>query len=113
MNPGSGELAPATDVNKVNLEHVLPKTYVKELGITKPEHDDLLMRLGNQTIMQTDWNRDLGNLPFEQKRQTYSRSELGITSELAGYSEFKRRQIDERQKRMAVAAPGVWSLKLG
>ena len=49
-NPGSGELEPSSDVNKVNLEHVLPQTFTKDVGVSKAEYDDLVSRLGNQTI---------------------------------------------------------------
>ena len=109
--PGSGELEPSKDIDKVNLEHVLPKTYTKELGISRPEHDDLLMRLGNQTIMQSEWNRDLGNLTFSEKVGVYARSEIGLTKELADFEKFTRSEVDARQANMAVAAPDIWSLK--
>ena len=113
MFPSSGELEPSKDVSKVNLEHIIPKNYSKELGISKPEHDDLLTRLGNQTIMKTEWNRDLGNLPFKDKLSTYSKSEIGLTNELSSLDKFEREEIDARQKRMAETASEVWSLKFG
>lgn len=113
LNPGSGELTPSVDVDKVNLEHILPKTYSKDLNIQRPEHDDLLMRLGNQTIMQSEWNRELGNLPFADKISTYERSEIGITKSLASLTKFERKEVDERQSALAAVASEIWSLKFG
>lgn len=112
-NPGSGELEPSTDVNKVNLEHVLPQTFTKDVGVSKADYDDLLSRLGNQTIMQSEWNRDIGNLPFREKKKTFAKSEISLTKDLARYSKFTRDEIDERQREMAELAPQVWSLKFG
>lgn len=107
----SGELEPSKDISKVNLEHILPQTFSRELGISKPEFDDLISRLGNQTIMLSDWNRDLGNLPFSQKKATYQKSDISFTSDLATLLKFDRQEIDARQKEMAQLAPKIWSTK--
>lgn len=113
LHPKSGELEPSKDVDKVNLEHILPKTFTRELGVSKPEHEDLLMRLGNQTIMQSEWNRDLGNLPFKDKIYAYEKSEIGLTNELGSLKDFARAEVDARQAAMAEAAPEIWTLKFG
>lgn len=113
LSEGSGELVPSTDVNKVNLEHVLPKTWTKDLGITRPEHDDLINRLGNQTIMQSEWNRDLGNMDFGKKKAVYKKSEIALTNSLARLKTFGRTQVDARQAKMAEMAPDIWSVKFG
>lgn len=110
---GSGELEPSKDVSKVNLEHVLPQAFTKDLGMSKPEFDDLITRLGNQTIMLSEWNRELGNLPFKKKKATFKKSEITLTSGLAEFSKFDRAEIDIRQKEMADLAPQIWSLKFG
>lgn len=112
MNSGTGELEPSRDVTRVNLEHILPKKFSLELGVEKADHDDLLTRLGNQTVMQSEWNKDLGNLPFQQKTSTYARSAIGLTNELGKLGQFRREEIDERQRRMAKVAPAIWTLKL-
>lgn len=105
------ELEPSSNFMKVNLEHVLPRNYTPALGITKPEHDDLFSRLGNLTIMDSEENRDLGDMSFSEKREVYRRSELEITKSISKFSEFTRKEIDARQKVMAALAPKVWSLK--
>jgi len=113
LNPGSGELEPSKNIDKVNLEHIIPKSYSKDLGIARPEHEDLLMRLGNQTVMKSEWNRDLGNMSFQEKLPTYAKSEIILTKSLSLLSEFKRNQVDNRQAQMADVAPRIWSLKFG
>ena len=81
--------------------------------MSKPEFDDLITRLGNQTIMLSEWNRELGNLPFKKKKATFKKSEITLTSGLAEFSKFDRAEIDIRQKEMADLAPQIWSLKFG
>ncbi|MDC0886290.1 HNH endonuclease family protein [Altererythrobacter sp.] len=110
---GSGELEPSTNVSKVNLEHILPQSFSKDLGMSKPEFDDLITRLGNQTVMQSEWNRDIGKLPFDQKCPVFAKSEITLTNELALLTKFDREEIDKRQEEMADLAPKVWSLKFG
>ena len=110
-HPGSGELQPSADVAKVNLEHILPKEFRNDLGISRPEHQDLLSRLGNQTVMSSEWNRDIGNLPFNQKRDTYGKSAIHLTADLHSLAKFTRDEIDQRQAAMSELAPAIWSLK--
>lgn len=111
LNGGTGELEPSEDVTRVNLEHIIPKTFRSDLDVSRAEHADLLMRLGNQTVMQSGMNRESANKPFKDKKAFYAKSKIGITKELAKLSSFKRSQIDARQKRFAQAATQIWTLK--
>ena len=111
LNGETGELEPSEDVAKVNLEHIIPKTFRSDLGVDKAEHADLLMRLGNQTVMQSGLNRDSANLPFVDKKPFYKASKIGITKELVRLKTFARAQVNNRQKKFAKAAPEIWSLK--
>ncbi len=113
LSRGSGELEPSQNVDKVNLEHILPKTYTRDLGVTKADFDDLLTRLGNQTIMSSEWNRALGNMRFEDKKSVYAKSDISLTRDLDRYDRFTREEIDHRQEGMAALAPAVWTLKFG
>lgn len=108
---GTGEKIPSSNIQRLNLEHILPKSYTAKLGVSKPDHGDLLHRLGNQTIMQSEWNKNLANLPFDRKKPVYKKSEIGITKSLSDINAINRVTIDERQKIFAKAAPKVWSLK--
>lgn len=108
---GSGELEPSTNVSKVNLEHILPQTFNKDIGMSKSDYDDLLTRLGNQTVMLSEWNRDIGNMLFDKKKPTFAKSEISLTKELAKLEQFGRDEVDARQQEMADLAPKIWSLK--
>ena len=61
--------------------------------------------------MQSEWNRDIGNLPFREKKKVFAQSEISLTRDLTEFSVFTREQIDARQSEMAELAPRVWSLK--
>lgn len=111
LSSGTGEKIPTKDVLKVNLEHIIPRTYNKELLVGKLDHSDLVPRLGNQTIMHSEWNRDLENKPFNKKKLIYKSSEIGLTNELADLSSFSRDEVDARQVKMAKAAKDIWTTK--
>lgn len=107
----SGELVPSRDVHQANLEHVIPKTFNKAFNLARPEYEDLINRLGNLAIINSAWNTEIGNQDFDTKKPKYAKSELELTSLLAKYKKFDRKEVDKRQKVMAELAPKVWSLK--
>jgi hypothetical protein len=112
-NQESGELEPSRDTNVVNLEHILPKTFCSEFGIPKPEYEDLVTRLGNQTVMLATDNRDIGMSTFADKRETFVKSKIGLTRDIGEFTTFGRDQIDQRQSQMAELAASIWTTKLG
>lgn len=81
------------------------------------EFDEHVDRLGNLTIASADWNRSLGNLPFEDKRVAgpdqqsgYDSSSLRVQQVLTEYDIFDRDAIDQREQRIVEYALGEWSL---
>jgi hypothetical protein len=63
------------------------------------------------TLLDSLINRKAGNSSFHDKCSTaFSSSKLEITKEILEYSIWGRKQIEERQDKMAKAACSIWRL---
>jgi len=95
----------------VTVEHILPKStgdgWKNEIAADSDLHSDCLYRLGNMCLL-ADANRALGNKAFSVKRTSYAASRLRTTRSLAKYSDWGRKQIEERQKHLAKLAVTEW-----
>ena len=93
--------------NKVHVEHIYPL----EPSFPKwDNHESVVNRLGNQTLLSARLNQSIKNSPFDQKKSTYATSDLLITKELAALDAWNIDAADVRQKAMAVEAVSVWPL---
>jgi hypothetical protein len=95
------------------LEHILPrqpgsgsewKTVTDDDPAVVPE---CVNRLGNLCLL-TNINRELGSRGFSFKKQTYAKSEVLLTKELASVADWNREAIYERQNHMAKLARSIW-----
>jgi len=110
------ELKPIENPEKVNLEHILPENPTN-LQKDWPSFDENLhktyyRRIGNLTLLDKRMNSDIGNGPFEGKKEVYRESELIITKKIAEYSDWAPSEIEERQKELAKKAVEIWDLKI-
>jgi len=110
------ELKPIENPEKVNLEHILPENPTN-LQKDWPSFDENLhktyyRRIGNLTLLDKRMNSDIGNGPFEGKKEVYRESELIITKKIAEYSDWAPSEIEERQKELAKKAVEIWGLKI-
>ena len=98
-----------------NLEHILPERPSEAWGhIEESKQDRLIYRLGNMTPLETGVNRDIGNLPYEQKRQAYAKSDFQITQGIAKhYDEWTETKIIARQTQLAKTASTIWRIEFG
>jgi hypothetical protein len=102
-----GELEPGT----LTVEHILPRNPGMEWETVTASDPDLVedraFRLGNLCLL-TEVNRRLAREAFSEKAKAYAVSELHTTREIASHNEWGRRQIEQRQAKMASAAVAVW-----
>jgi uncharacterized protein DUF1524 len=97
---------------EVTLEHIFPKSprenWKKELD-EDPNLAEILNRLGNLCLLP-GINRALGNKPWEEKLQVYSRSRLRLTNNIDSvrYPKWGRAAIEKRQGYMAELAEAAW-----
>lgn len=100
------------DINKVNLEHIIPlhpdeecKKFFKENNI---ENEKLIYRLGNMTILSKEYNKKIGNKFFDKKKEMYKKSELPLNKLLQGFTKFGHDEVEERQKQLGEIAEELW-----
>jgi hypothetical protein len=87
-----------------SIEHIFPKNYEGSHNINL----NMLDRLGNLTILETQLNLECGNKPFEQKKELYCKSQYIITSELFKFEEWGENEIRERQRQLSRIATAIW-----
>jgi uncharacterized protein with ParB-like and HNH nuclease domain len=112
MKRGGKEIT--TNINRVNLEHIIPKRPDKEwekfLKENNIELEKWVHKLGNMTILLKEYNRKISNKFFTRKKEMYLKSALPINQELKVYEKFGPNEIIERQKKMAEIAKEIWKV---
>jgi hypothetical protein len=116
---GEKEIQGGSDVH---LEHIIPQTintkksqtefgdWIGYLGDNALEnHNKLVNRIGNMTLLAGDLNIIASNNPFEAKKKQYVLSDIGITKELKDYSQFKFEELGDRSKMIARESVNIWS----
>ena len=95
-----------------NIEHVLPENPGADWDhIDERERDALTHRLGNLTLLEASRNRDLGNVAYHGKRETYRGSQFAITRRLAEeFDDWTPEKIDAHQHWMARQATDIWRI---
>lgn len=109
------ELSVVRNPEKVNLEHIIPKTlnsdWEKYIKKQKLEHKELINMIGNLTLLSKPQNIQASNKLFLEKcKETYRKSNLPITKELCRYKIWNKDTILERQEKLANLAKNIWKI---
>lgn len=104
------ELIPNADTSAVNLEHVLPKTLTSDWDFNPDQHRAYVKRLGNQALMSTRLNSEIGNSSFEIKKPYYGASDFTLTKSIAENDDWTEIEINARQEIMAELAVNTWKI---
>lgn len=103
-----------TNVNEVNLEHVIPRKPDKEWEEFFKRNDlnkeELIYRIGNMTILYKEYNRKIANKFFDKKKEMYVKSQLPLNERLKEYKEFGIKEVKERQQEIGVIAEELWKV---
>lgn len=95
-----------------SVEHILPQN--PSMGWENFGDADLEVftyRLGNMVMLENVKNRELGNLPFGDKRPVLSTSVFETTREIAEMNEeWTPKSIEARQRAMAKIATSIWKV---
>jgi hypothetical protein len=95
---------------RVHVEHVYPQ---KPLPNNKvPNHDKIINRIGNLTLLSASINKTLQNGAFKDKREMLAKSEIIMTQAIAANSDWDEARIVDRQAQMAAIAPSLWPIDL-
>ncbi len=91
--------------DKVHIEHIYAQRPEQRL----PDHQDLVNRFGNLTLLDAKLNQTIQNGLFAAKRPSYEKSDVLMTKGLLNYQDWKRQSIEDRQQKLAVAAVAIWA----
>lgn len=99
------------DLPALTIEHVMPQTltegWAAALGEGADErHQKTVHTLGNLTL--TGYNPELSNKPFPVKREKLAQSNVAMNKEIALENGWGFAQIEERGRRLAQRALGIW-----
>ena len=102
---------PNDDSQVINLEHILPE----EPGNNWPEFEDETVgiysrRIGNLALLLAKSNSDLRSCDFKTKKAVYKDSPYELTRMIAKFPSWTKKEITERQKRLADLALTAWPL---
>lgn len=95
-----------------NIEHIIPENPAEGWEyINDREHEQLVYRLGNMTIMNAAQNRELGNSGFEIKKTAFAKSQFHITNKIAAENNiWNAERIAARQRWLANQAITIWKV---
>jgi hypothetical protein len=91
--------------DKVHVEHIYAQKPEKRF----PDHQDLVNRFGNLTLLDAKLNQTIQNGLFAAKCPSYEKSDVLITRRLLDYPDWDRESIDDRQKKLAEKAVAIWN----
>ena len=74
-----------------------------------PDHQDLVNRFGNLTLLDSKLNQTIQNGPFTTKKPSYEKSDVLLTQQLLGYEDWNREGIEHRQQKLAEKATAIWA----
>lgn len=95
-----------------NIDHVLPQKAPDNWGgFNNEEADNLIYRLGNMTLMESNANRDAGTEEYAAKRLRYKQSGFALTRKLAQENaEWTPERLAAWQGWMADQATSIWRI---
>lgn len=96
---------------EVHIEHIMPQTPMDEEKAKDPKYQSYLWRLGNLTFLLNTDNISISNGEYLQKVDVYQNCDLKITKTISQeFDHWDYETIEERQKKMAEIAKGIWQL---
>lgn len=91
--------------DRVHVEHIYPQ----KPESTWEDHNSIVNRLGNLTLLARKLNQNARNSAFAIKKPYYEQSELLLTKELVNYGNWNQSTIDQRQADLSSYATSIWA----
>lgn len=107
------ESATSFNLDGYTLEHILPDNPDEASWPWEDRKIQLYRyRLGNMTLLETGKNNHIGNASFCDKQKVYKTSSVLSTKTLGllDTDEWTEKSIDDRQRKMAKEAKGIWKI---
>jgi hypothetical protein len=91
--------------DKVHVEHI----YAQKPETRLPDHQDLVNRFGNLTLLDAKLNQTIQNGLFGAKKPAYDKSDVLLTNQLLCYADWNRESMEDRQQKLAAKAVAIWA----
>lgn len=91
---------------KLHIEHVYPQT--PKDGHRLEDHQALVNRIGNLTLLGRALNTSLQNAVFDEKQPEYKKSEIHLNAYFEPIQGWDKSTIEVRQKELAEWALRIW-----
>jgi len=94
------------------IEHILPQDS-SELNLNEEElrdHEEYVHSLGNLALASKNWNRSMGNKPFNKKCERYKTSGIKMQRKLVEYKKWGKEQIIKRGNEIINFALERWKI---
>ena len=115
MDQGDPEPAFVPNPNQevVTLEHILPENASSAWSRIDEETAKVYYRrIGNLALLKSRMNLQVGNDGFRDKKPVLARCEFALTSSIAECEDWGPKQIESRQRELAVLAVRTWPNKV-
>lgn len=107
FNGSNREVLP--DEEDASIEHILPQDFDETWDFDEALGNKLVDRLGNMCLLEKTLNRDLQNVSYQIKIETYAKSSFKSANALpSSYEEWTASSVINRQKVMAKIARSIW-----
>lgn len=105
----NNEVQVIEDNQKIHLEHIMPKTK-GDWNVTNEVHEKYLNRLGNLSLLASEYNKSISNKLFNIKKDMYKKSKITISSDISKYDKWDTEDIEQRQEELCQIAIKRWSI---
>lgn len=108
------EFIAGKDFDKFSIEHIFPQSYKTDdwkdkFNEEKDNPKDFIHQLGNLTLLKQGGNSQASNKSWKDKKEVYKQStELLITHELLGISEWNAQEVQNRTKKLLGYFFEIW-----
>jgi hypothetical protein len=92
--------------DRVHVEHIYPQT--PEPGQRWENHNMVVNRLGNLTLLSRRLNQEIRNADFAAKKPSYEQSDLLLTKEVAAFPAWDVDAVNQRQDALSQLAVEIW-----
>lgn len=92
------------------IEHILPESYTDEWNKKfNNEAQQYIYRLGNYILLEKEYNSEIGNSEFSDKKPRYKESVYNEAKKISELEDWGIEQLENHQYEMAKIANTVWS----
>ncbi|MDJ0797159.1 MAG: DUF262 domain-containing HNH endonuclease family protein [Calothrix sp. MO_167.B12] len=97
------------DQDSFSIEHILPEVTTNnwQQNFTDSQIEAMVYRLGNLTLLEPSFNREIGQNSYQLKQATYEKSVYTLTKNITA-EDWNPDTIAARQRRLAQRAIHIW-----